>query len=116
MSTDPKKPEPSRILIVDDELSVRELLAEDGLQVQFVVSVNRGCRRIVPCRAGGHKTARVHHRFVAAADRRHRGLCSAHSKNVAVNCLTIKLIFVVAVMYWDIYVPLPFTCDRKDEG
>ena len=31
MSTDPKKPEPSRILIVDDELSVRELLAE-GLE------------------------------------------------------------------------------------
>lgn len=31
MSTDPKKPEPSRILIVDDELSVRELLTE-GLE------------------------------------------------------------------------------------
>jgi len=31
MSIDPKKPEPSRILIVDDELSVRELLAE-GLE------------------------------------------------------------------------------------
>ena len=31
MSTDPKKPETSRILIVDDELSVRELLAE-GLE------------------------------------------------------------------------------------